>query len=93
LFHDEDFSKGCATGITPVIDPDEKSAQVAPVDKTNASTDAPKTSEIVTAAKQLELERAMRQEKYEALRRRVHMATRRVHDAATAINGMVAKVP
>lgn len=84
LFHDEDFAGGRATEIS----------QVAPADDpVTLSKAVSKTPEIVSAARQLELERAQRQEKYEALRRRVHMATRRVHDQATAINGMVAKIP
>jgi hypothetical protein len=94
LFHDEDFAGSRATEISAAAGTDEKLAQTAPDNEpVTLSTASDKTSVIVTAARQLELERAQRQEKYDALRRRVHMATRRVHDQATDINRLVAKVP
>ncbi|PKL49776.1 MAG: hypothetical protein CVV42_05420 [Candidatus Riflebacteria bacterium HGW-Riflebacteria-2] len=95
LFHDEDFAKSQATEIAPVNATDKKTETAAPVEEPVkvAATFMPKTPDIIDAAKQLELERAQRQEKYEALRRRVHMATRRVHDQALEINSMVAQIP
>ena len=108
LFHDEDFAKNQMTEYTPATVDEETVAVVAAVaavaepDIDNSAVDKPaakaavsteRTTVLADAARQLELERAQRQEKYESLRRRVQMATRRVHDQAREINSMVAHVP
>jgi hypothetical protein len=105
LFHDEDFAKNQMTENTPATVDEETVAVVAAVadpDIDNSAVDKPaakaavsteRTTVLADAARQLEHERAQRQEKYEALRRRVQMATRRVHDQAREINSMVAVVP
>ncbi|KAF1082228.1 MAG: hypothetical protein GQF41_1868 [Candidatus Rifleibacterium amylolyticum] len=95
LFHDEDFSRSRSTesssveGLSGSIEVADAAVEPTPV-KENA---IPLTSDLADAAKQLDMERAQRQEKYEALRRRVQMATRRVHEEAREINGMVAQIP
>lgn len=100
LFHDEDFAKNQMTENTPATVDEETVAVVAAVAEpavdqsvVMAAVSTEKKTALDDAARQLELERALRQEKYEALRRRVQMATRRVHDQAREINSMVAVVP
>jgi len=95
LFHDEDFARSMTTdesaaeSASGIIEETDDSVKlVAAGNNVNNSN-----SDLVDAAKQLEIERAQRQEKYEALRRRVQMATRRVHDEAREINSMVAQIP
>jgi len=95
LFHDEDFSRSKSTESSSV---ESLSVNVQVADASVEPTTVKEnvvisTSELADAAKQLDMERAQRQEKYEALRRRVQMATRRVHEEAREINSMVAQIP
>lgn len=95
LFHDEDFSRSKTTESSSV---ESLSGNIQVADASVEPTTVKEkvvtsTSELADAAKQLDMERALRQEKYEALRRRVQMATRRVHEEAREINSMVAQLP
>lgn len=95
LFHDEDFARRQMAQDESTPSSDENlvlaGAPVEPV--VSDAKEVTETVDLTDAAKQLEFERAQRQEKYEALRRRVHMATRRIHEQARDINSMVAQVP
>ncbi len=93
LFHDEDFAKGLTTDNVTQVRTVENKVVAPSSDKLSAAGNSREEQVKIDPVRQLELERAQRQEKYEELRRRVHMATRRVHDQAREINGMVAKIP
>ncbi len=95
LFHDEDFAKSTETDNSKVADIENKQMLAAfPEDtKTASLSDQQEQADNIDAMQQLELERVQRHEKYEALRRRVQMATRRTRNQAMEINDMVAQVP
>jgi hypothetical protein len=106
LFHDTEFVDNTGLKDTSGIVVSEKKivARTAP-DVAVVSTGAAKKTKTVTKEKpvpaqtvagaviQLESERTQRQKMYEELRRKVQMATRRVHENAQEINGMVAQIP
>ena len=82
LFHDPDFAGNTAKSNPPAVAKPKKQPVVTAQAPTNPD-----------AAQQLELERSQRQEKYNELRRRVQMATRRTREGAQQINSMVAQIP
>jgi len=105
LFHDADFNDKAAetaalsTSVPGKISLENMPAPNAVSKKTAADVtpvaqkrDIEKELTVADVAHQLDQERTQRQEKYAELRRRVQMATRRAHDSAQQINGMVAQI-
>ncbi|MBU1108837.1 MAG: hypothetical protein KKB51_19325 [Candidatus Riflebacteria bacterium] len=81
LFHDPDFGQSSAKNESP-----NDSRQVK---EPALIAQAP----IKNATQPLDVERTLRLEKYEELRRKVQLATRRTHANAQQINSMIAQVP